>query len=208
MARKPTWGTTQDARLVELHARGYSCSRVAREMGYARSTIGTKAKAMGLKWVDHVPVEMVVARKQAVEWARDEAAEHRFQQMKRMQELAESVIDRYTNGGKVTTWVKSKGGGEESRRVEFDELPVSDLKTVFDGLGRFLSDLERIEQGKVTVGKVEDFASSALGRLATTLGERGVDVEALNEGDLSTEEAEREVERTLDELGINEGGDS
>lgn len=148
----------QAPRARKLHAKGWSCNRIAKELGWAPSTISAWAKREGLSFDRTMTQDAVAA-------ARLTRAERRSRIIDRLYDRADFLQDRL-EAPTFSTLVPAGMGESTTRDLEY--VPSAEEKNLATSISTNLSTAARLElvdtdQG---VGPVE----SMLGRLAERFG--------------------------------------
>ncbi|WP_166789316.1 MULTISPECIES: helix-turn-helix domain-containing protein [unclassified Cryobacterium] len=122
------------ARARELHALGWSCNAISKELGFSASTISRWAKREGLNF-DRSKTAVAVAAH------RLDRAAARADIIDRMYKRSQKVLDRL----EAPQYVFYMAGGLGAERFTEDEPPAGDEKSLAAALGIYVQNATKLE---------------------------------------------------------------
>lgn len=123
MTKQRTMSDADKARILELAEQGMSRAKIAKEVGFALTTVARYCRENGLTSEVTLPVAFVEARALSIKERQVAARERKFL----IDELADAKVLATLQGeGKWTTRLKMKGGAERFTEVDF--IPPDDFR--------------------------------------------------------------------------------
>jgi prefoldin subunit 5 len=156
------WTDKETAQLKKLHAEGNSCHAIAKEMGWAKSTISSWATKLGLDFERESTAKAVEAFVLDRKLTRAQIIDSLYE---RSQYLLTQLNATRTDGGKYRTLVPVGGGSQAS--MDLNHVPASDERNIANSISSYLAKAEALEKIDSDGGLNE--AKSLLGGIAQAI---------------------------------------